>query len=248
MHRDQDALNTFERAAAKRWVEINSGYEYVFWNDDDLAKFIESSYPAIWEDYQKMEPIEKAAIGRLAVVHKFGGTYADVDVFPIRPLDHYIPAGSQLVMGAFDHRFIGDKKGNQRRWITDYQFSAQRGHPFLLACIGTIVHRVRSWQYPDKNTDRETYDKRMCRIFETVSIHCWNEVLRPFDVLIMPKPMICNDHGDWEDPERSSECCSFHYSSESWLQGRGARTDDWSKERKLHDQLGTLKVLKEYFC
>lgn len=58
-------------------------YEVILWNDqEDIDNLIKDHYPAYWNLYQAFPfHVMKIDFVRYAILHKFGGIYADMDVF-----------------------------------------------------------------------------------------------------------------------------------------------------------------------
>ena len=69
-------------------------YEVILWNDqEDIDDIIRIHYPAYWNLYQAFPfHVMKIDFARLAILHRHGGLYADMDVFCYRP----IPAETYL--------------------------------------------------------------------------------------------------------------------------------------------------------
>jgi hypothetical protein len=58
-------------------------YEYILWNDsDDIDSFIKNEYPQYWKTYKNL-PLhtQKIDFARIAIIHKYGGIYSDMDVY-----------------------------------------------------------------------------------------------------------------------------------------------------------------------
>lgn len=89
-----------------RWREscktLNPSYEFRMYNDDDLAKFVQFSYPQYYPLFQSLKGVCKsyflfcfvkiilalldmADMARLLLVYHFGGIYLDLDFYCFRP-------------------------------------------------------------------------------------------------------------------------------------------------------------------
>ena len=82
----------------KAWVELNPGFEYVFFNDEDASQFIETNYsPAHIELFDKLKEYKhKADFFRYCYLYKNGGIYADIDLQPLVPLKEFIHSETQF--------------------------------------------------------------------------------------------------------------------------------------------------------
>tara|TARA_B110000977_G_scaffold194278_1_gene270615 strand:- start:989 stop:1744 length:756 start_codon:yes stop_codon:yes gene_type:complete len=82
----------------KAWVELNPGFEYVFFNDEDASQFIETNYsPAHIELFDKLKEYKhKADFFRYCYLYKNGGIYADIDLQPLVPLGEFIRSETQF--------------------------------------------------------------------------------------------------------------------------------------------------------
>ena len=62
------------------------GAAYHVWYTDELCALIPHEYRDIWEVYKNARyPTMRVDIGRFAFLHKYGGLYAVLETFPIRP-------------------------------------------------------------------------------------------------------------------------------------------------------------------
>ena len=61
------------------------GATYHLWNADEVESLMKQRYPQYWDMYCNVRyPIMRADIGRIAILHTYGGLYADLDVHPNR--------------------------------------------------------------------------------------------------------------------------------------------------------------------
>ena len=68
----------------KTWQEKYSDYTYMMWDHETRSDFVESHYPQYFEQYENMHfEISRIDFSRLLVLHKYGGIYADMDVYCI---------------------------------------------------------------------------------------------------------------------------------------------------------------------
>jgi mannosyltransferase OCH1-like enzyme len=76
----------FQRSkAAWQQVAADMGATYILWSADEIDTMVREHYPQIWDMYTTVRyPIMRADIGRVAILHRYGGLYSDLDVFPNR--------------------------------------------------------------------------------------------------------------------------------------------------------------------
>ena len=60
------------------------GARYHLWSADEVDSLIKQHYAEFWATYRSF-PFAKmrADMARIAILHRYGGMYADLDVFPI---------------------------------------------------------------------------------------------------------------------------------------------------------------------
>lgn len=117
--------------AAATWVRLNPEYEYRFYTDDMCRDFIAKNFhQSVLYAYDKLVPgAFKADLWRYAILYKYGGVYADVDMVAEVPLRTIINP---------DDTFISVRD-------TDYSaiFNAficcTPEHPFIKSVINHIV-------------------------------------------------------------------------------------------------------------
>jgi hypothetical protein len=213
MHKSLKALNVFERAAVRRWQKINPEWGHIFWDDSDLDELIKKSYPQFYDDYKNLDPVRKAGIQRLAVIHNTGGVYADCDCYPIKPLDSYLLETDTLVFGQLDHRMSDGPNGEQRPTVTDWQFYGNKGNRWMLDCMELCLKRCASSKRPNK---KNNYHVMVNLVFDSVGIHAWNDSLKSVsDMRILSTPGVASQEKDWKG--EGDKCLSYHFSTESWL-------------------------------
>ena len=67
---------------AQSWKNHFSDFEYRFWDDNATDELVRIHYSDYWEMYQNFPiHIMKIDFARLCFMHRFGGIYADLDVF-----------------------------------------------------------------------------------------------------------------------------------------------------------------------
>jgi len=69
----------------------NPGFEFLYFNDDDINKFLSLNYPEFLKSFQRLPlKIMKIDFFRYIAILHFGGFYFDQDVEGVKPLDENI--------------------------------------------------------------------------------------------------------------------------------------------------------------
>lgn len=127
------------RKYQKRLRELNPDYEFLLFTDEEVTEFVETEYPQFLDAFNSFpEIIYKMDLFRLLAVHKLGGIYLDLDVYPLRSFDSLLehdcvfPFEGQVGKAWFYANY------GVAETIGQYAFAAKAGHPFLLACAEKI--------------------------------------------------------------------------------------------------------------
>ena len=86
----------------KSWIKNFNGFEFKFWNDKaDIDGLVKEHYPQCWELYQSFPAhIMRIDFARLCMLHKYGGIYADMDVFCYRNFYDLLKGADLFIMEA----------------------------------------------------------------------------------------------------------------------------------------------------
>jgi mannosyltransferase OCH1-like enzyme len=74
------------------WKKNFPNYKFILWNDcEDIDNFVKENYPQYWNLYN-LFPVHIMRIDfvRLCILHKYGGIYADMDVFCYKNFEDYM--------------------------------------------------------------------------------------------------------------------------------------------------------------
>jgi mannosyltransferase OCH1-like enzyme len=75
------------------WKRHHPAWEYKLWTDRDLLDLARKDYPDFAELLATAQGVIRADVGRLLVLHRHGGLYADLDYLALRPLDPLVVEG-----------------------------------------------------------------------------------------------------------------------------------------------------------
>ena len=84
---DDTPMSELFRKSQKMWrgVAGNIGARYHLWNATEVESLMKKHYPDYWSMYCGARyPVMRCHIGRLAILHSYGGLYSDLDCMPNR--------------------------------------------------------------------------------------------------------------------------------------------------------------------
>ena len=87
LFRDSKPMNDRFKASHEAWKACAARMNAVYhlWNADEVDTLMRTRYPAFWDTYKNVRyPIMRVDIGRIAILHSYGGLYADLDTTPNR--------------------------------------------------------------------------------------------------------------------------------------------------------------------
>lgn len=124
------------RAAVAGLKCLNPGYEYLFFDDNEVDAFVDrefSEYRVLFDSFPLR--IQRYDFFRYLVVYRYGGFYFDLDVFLASGLSGLLERGCVFPFENLNaSRFLRAKY--KMDWaIGNYAFGAAPGHPFLKAVI-----------------------------------------------------------------------------------------------------------------
>jgi hypothetical protein len=137
----------FTKATAKNLRLLNPDFEYLFFDDSQVERFIDTEYPQYRPAFDSFSvPIQRYDFFRYLAVYRFGGFYFDTDVLLASSLEDLL--GYRCVF-PFEHlsihNFLRMEYGMD--WeVGNYAFGATAGHPFLGAIIRNCL---RAQQHPE---------------------------------------------------------------------------------------------------
>ena len=144
-------LRLVEQAALAGLTALNPGWDYVYFADPDVEKFIAREFPQYQTVFDGFRyPIQKFDFFRYLAVYRLGGFYFDLDVFFARGLSDLT---AFTCVFPFEELTISRhlREAHGMDWeIGNYGFGAAPGHPFLGAVIENCVRAQRepTWVAP----------------------------------------------------------------------------------------------------
>lgn len=105
--------------------KLNPDFEYKFFSDEEIVKFLKEFYPEYYKTYQKLPiKIQKIDFFRYIAVYHYGGFYFDLDITGLFPLDEIL--NNQCVFPIDE--FLSNHMCNHKR----YKYYCDHGQTFLL--------------------------------------------------------------------------------------------------------------------
>lgn len=145
-------------ASVKALRERNPGWEYRFYDDADIERFIRAEYePEVYAAYSRINPAYGAAradLFRYLLIYRLGGVYLDIKSSATAPLDDIISPLDRHVLAYWPngpgepfagwgmHAALADfHRGEFQNW---HLISTPR-HPFLHAIIISVLANIRQY-------------------------------------------------------------------------------------------------------
>ncbi len=147
-HVHQPLLN---RAVIANMRLLNPDFEYLFFDDIQVAEFINREFPQYREIFDSFQyPIQRYDFFRYLAVYHYGGFYFDLDVLLATELSSLLEFGCVFSFEALTvSHFL--RENLKMDWlIGNYAFGAAKGHVFLEAVIKNCVRAQKdpSWVKP----------------------------------------------------------------------------------------------------
>jgi len=75
------------KRSAETWITLNKDFAYCLWTDVELEPFVADEYPWLLSTYHDYPyHIQRCDAARYMILHRYGGTYADLDTVCRAPL------------------------------------------------------------------------------------------------------------------------------------------------------------------
>jgi len=137
---------------------LNPGWEYRFYDDDDIATFIKGNYPAwVWDYFERIDPrygAARADFFRYLLMYKVGGMYLDIKSTAVRPLDSVLLPDDRFILskwylpnGEYEHSdgFIYDLRHIPGGEFQQWHILCAPGHPFMKAVLEAVMANMDAY-------------------------------------------------------------------------------------------------------
>ena len=158
LFKDDQPMNKMFASSHQAWktTASNMGAEYHLWTSDEVETLIRTKYYQFWDMYKNCRfPVMRADISRVAILHAYGGLYADLDTKPNRNwyAQAYLAVGS--IMGPpgggwkkTDWRGAPDEDAKPRKEQWDMEvLVAEMGALFLLKWLEYMEAQIAERPY-----------------------------------------------------------------------------------------------------
>jgi hypothetical protein len=139
------------------WKTNNPDYEYYYYSDEDVEKFILKYFDADWHKrFLSLEyPVMKADVFRMLVVYIYGGFYVDLDMVSLTPLNYINKETTKASFGVHNYALL-----------THPFFGFSEKHPMLKFLIDSLAksidnNKIESFIDPDHIVHQKHYLKDM---------------------------------------------------------------------------------------
>lgn len=139
----------------RRLQDMNPGWEYRFYRDDDIVEFIRANYgPEILGYYNRISPLYGAAradLFRYLVIFKCGGVYLDIKSSLNMPFDRFLRNDDTYLLAQWEngkeeefagwgfHYDLRDIEGGEYQ---QWHVVAAPGHPFLRSVLQNVLKNI----------------------------------------------------------------------------------------------------------
>lgn len=154
-HRSQDGLPPAIRESIAALRARNPGWEYRFYDDKAVVRFIREAYgPDILAYFNRIDPrygAARADLFRYLLMYRVGGVYLDIKSTTRRPLDDIVAHEDRLILaqwphnsrfegfGRYDQEFAGKVEGGE---FQQWHLICPPGHPYLFAVIQAVMRNI----------------------------------------------------------------------------------------------------------
>lgn len=117
-------------------------YQYMFWTDGDIHRFLSTHYPDFYKTTFVKYPhvIQQVDSFRYFVLYHYGGIYMDLDIGTKGRLDKYL--NNELVLV---------KSANTPNIITNSIMMSSPGNEFMHQCMSSLKHYQHSYNWLGKH-------------------------------------------------------------------------------------------------
>jgi hypothetical protein len=153
-YRDHDALPEIYALCERQITALHPEYEYKFWTDDDMYTFMRSEFPTYWSKFAALpRVIMQIDMFRYFLMYKYGGVYADLDYYVLRPLDGLL-VDKEIILPVNNEGLDGTPLS-----IGTSILASRPGHPFwriLMNSLFTIDRSAADFD-SDSNVDMSEF-------------------------------------------------------------------------------------------
>ena len=174
--RDDQPMVPLFKSSEERWrkVALDMGAQYHLWNADELDWLMKNHYPQFWAMYcQVRYPVMRVDIGRVAILHSYGGMYADLDTFPNRRMyaeESFAVGRVEQATGRLSAKATGRLSAKHTRKPTEEKerlemkvIIGRKGNPAFLSWLAHMQHEIDSNEHSSQSSLYTTGPMSMTR-------------------------------------------------------------------------------------
>lgn len=137
----------------KIWLQYtpsSKGWRHLLFTDDDLRNLVKDNTPQYLKAYDSFtENIERVDFARYVMMY-LGGVYADLDTYPVKPIDEFINM-DKIVLGKEPYEHAGEIYKRKDVLCNAFMISPP-GKKFWLDLMDYIVDHYEPYYLPVYNT------------------------------------------------------------------------------------------------
>ena len=198
VYKDGKPMSDLFQESMRRWKAwaVTNGAVYHLWKPDELDTLVKDHYPDFWRVYKEVRyPVQRVDIGRLCILHSYGGLYSDLDVWPNRADLPQVMLGLQRIPE-------GLAANHHAHWDMEVIIAAEK-NPDLLAWLNFMKNKINEKGVAYRNPDSFHHNARMRFIYHTTGPTLLNAFikskLRDAEVF----PIQSNRAGTYDDLTKS---------------------------------------------
>ena len=168
---DGKCMSALFQASHKSWKDLATrmSVHYHLWNADEQESLIHQRYPQYWELYCNVRyPIMRCDIGRLLILHTYGGLYADLDTMPNRewyeqaelafarvqdPKRKALSAKAKRIKAGGSQPSGSQPRGGSSTFYSEMEIIvAKQGNEMLLRWMDHIVSEIAGKSYTNRRS------------------------------------------------------------------------------------------------
>ena len=116
------------------WKQLHADYTYMLWTDEQLRQLIADDYPWLLATYDAYpHDTQRWDASRFAILHKYGGVYADLDIQAVERIDALLE-GQQLLLPHTPN--VG---------LTNALMASVAAHPFMSEALRLLPAYAHAW-------------------------------------------------------------------------------------------------------
>jgi hypothetical protein len=182
---------------SESWKRVHPDWEYWFWTDGDNRELVETYYPEYLSMYDSLwVEINRADFVRALYMHRYGGVYADLDTWCLRPMEHLVHEPKAYVAEMSEE--TGFNQNIPNAWL-----ASSPGHPFWIFFAEVVTKYVHLLQRDNQYVQAEQIAGPMIL---KQSLDAWNDIYKsdPTVGIIKAGKVYVDDWHEFHGPQTRS--------------------------------------------